>query len=519
MQLWSRPWALLAPHRRYEAVAGARLVPPSGHAEPCWLYTKGAPVRIDGKKDAFEPLAGFNQPNEPRQLVLLPLPARHKPLPEVQDSGTRLRLDVSGLPERFRGEDPKTADEALALALFRRAEDVWDRLAEVETALADPATLWSQLAGRWGADDENHEPRMDIIVRQARKLKPVLEALERGPRKILRRTHRMIPISRLQEMDRRAMTWLIRQPGDTMEERAGDDQRLLGVAREENYDTLENRVLRAYLDLARHHAKDYLERHRAKANRPRYRLVKEFRAQALRLDRRLQEASVRRAEPGVTANYVLLENPRYRQIWVAWEELLRKKDAEDELWRWQVRSWEEFTALLVVVALQTIPEAQLVAASPLTWREEQSRGSWLDSINPLCVFHLPRLGKVVEVQYRAEKLGSWRADLGAPIWLRMGATDDWSGFPQYIPIWPLWSAGHSIHAEDIADLSAIAAHYRGRALKSCILVQPCAADQEALCENRPDVSALAIGCSGVSLSAGLSLLRESLVRLLGGVSV
>jgi hypothetical protein len=57
-----------------------------------------------------------------------------------------------------------------------------------------------------------------------------------------------VPVGRVQEIDRRAMLWFARQPGETLADRAGDDQRVLAVAREENFDTLENRVLSECLD-------------------------------------------------------------------------------------------------------------------------------------------------------------------------------------------------------------------------------------------------------------------------------
>jgi len=66
---------------------------------------------------------------------------------------------------------------------------------------------------------------MDIIVRHARLLPPTLDVLDRAPR----RTHEMIPLARAQEVDRRAMMWLIRQPGESIAERAGPESLAVAV--------------------------------------------------------------------------------------------------------------------------------------------------------------------------------------------------------------------------------------------------------------------------------------------------
>ena len=44
---------------------------------------------------------------------------------------------------------------------------------------------------------------------------------------------------------------LVRQPGETLAERAGPSQRIRAVTRHQNFDTLENQVLRSYAELAR----------------------------------------------------------------------------------------------------------------------------------------------------------------------------------------------------------------------------------------------------------------------------
>ena len=71
-----------------------------------------------------------------------------------------------------------------------------------------------------------------------------------NPRKVLRRTHRNVPVGAVAEMDGRTLRWLSKQPGRDTAERAGIRQTVLAPVREEDLDTLENRALRAVADLS-----------------------------------------------------------------------------------------------------------------------------------------------------------------------------------------------------------------------------------------------------------------------------
>ncbi len=382
VELWLRPWARYAPARRL-TLAGTGPAVPDGHTGPVLVYASAPPaLRIDGRTDAAEPVsamwergAGQGAAEVPATLWQLPLPVRRTPGRAIATGQGTCRLVWPEAPERFRGEDPRTEDERRARALMLRAEAVWDRVSDVEDALADPACLWATLRRRWTEEDSD-EPHMDVIVRHSNQLDPVLDALEKRPRRILRRVHQQVPVGRVQEIDRRAMLWLARQPGETLAERAGDDQRVLAVAREENYDTLENRVLRAYGELAHLHACEYLDRNKTRRQSTRANQVEAFGRHSGRLARELAARGVRPAEPGVIPNFVLQQNPQYHSIWDAWIELLDREREKDELWRWQARSWEEFCTLALMVALIGVPGARAVATAPLWYRDEHHRGRW-----------------------------------------------------------------------------------------------------------------------------------------------
>lgn len=516
VELWLRPWARFAPNRRL-ALTGIETAVPGDHSGPALIYNRRAsPPLIDAHHDIAERVFIMKERGAPgiaahdveTSLSLLPFPVRRRPGFEVSTEEGRCKLVWDDAPEKPRpGEDPQNESEQLAFDLMLRAEAVWDRIGDVEDALADPARLWETMRRRWTEFDAQ-EPRMDVIVRHAQDLARVLDTLESRPRRILRRIHRQLPVGRVQEIDRRAMLWLARQPGETLAERAGDDQRVLAVAREENFDTLENRVLRAYGELAHRHCREYLERNRTRRQTRRARLVDAYGKRCARMARDLAERGVRRAEPGLTPNFVLQQNPLYHRIWNAWLELIDRERAKDELWRWQARSWEEFCTLAIMVALIGVPGAQLVSSAPLWFRDEHRRGRWIEADAPLGVVFLPAADLIVEVQSgpREDRLSG----LGAPLWLRIGKAGETKGILSRVAVWPIWSPLGGLVPGEAEEVSAVLEHAAGDRPSGGIVIRPAQSHESTEEDVVAEVLALTIGTEGAALRGALSAITAVL---------
>ena len=321
----------------------------------------------------------------------------------------------------------------------------------------------------------------------------------------------MIPLSRVQEIDRRTMNWLVRQPGETMEERAGGRQRMRAVAREENLDTLENRVLLSYASLAVAVSRDYAQRHPSAAESRRVHLVKAFEKQCRQLTLELTQRGVGLARADAAPNFVLQTNPKYRNVWDAWCDLLRRQRVLDELWRWQARSWEEFCALAVVIALRSIDGARTVATSPLAFQQEQNQGRWIEHVNPLAVFYLPGQNTTVEVQY-GPRAGQLRG-LGAIIWLRFGAVDGNEILTRWA-IWPVWHPNGGLDPSDLDSILATLGHGRQEKLRGGLTIRPAAADGAQVLR-RGGAACMTLAPDGDALREGLRTLRTVLADLLG----
>ncbi|MBR1214609.1 DUF2357 domain-containing protein [Bradyrhizobium sp. JYMT SZCCT0180] len=511
LEIWLRPWALVQPDQVHRiALRGQDIEIGDNHAASIWLYeTNGERAAVNGKQDATEPVSGFESGDEGRRLSVIPLSIRNTPGISISNGDRNTRVQWPSAPERPPTKlEPQTEKEKEAHRLMLRAQAVWGRLRDVETALGDPARLWHELRRRWTEKGDSIPPSMDVVAQHAFALWRTIEELARSPRRILRRTHQHIPISRVQELDRRAMTWLVRQPGETLAERAGDQQRILAVAREENFDTLENRVLRAYCELASHAARDYLELNRTKRLTTRARKVDAFGRSSRRLARYLADHGVRLADPGVTPNFVLQHNVNYHRVWTSWQELLDRDRVLDELWRWQGRSWEEFCTLAVVVALAGIPGAELIAAAPLDFLKEQNRGSWISHDNPLAAFYLPQQKLIVEVRYRMRKPEKRLSDFAAPISIRFGRIGDVAGFLGNVVVWPIWAIQGGLIDGELTELERVLAIGTKANILAAAILRPSRSDEHCDFERSKGALCLSLGTQSTALWMGLSELTH-----------
>lgn len=442
------------------------------------------------------------------QLYLHPYPRK----PSAQAPG---RVNFPVRPKI--GAEPAPNEDTLPFDTLRRVNEVTARLQELEEALDDPSQVWPRLRAAWRRAEDEEDPRMAEIVRQARDITPFLRDLEKRIRRVLRRNRELTPLDRVQEMDRASMVWLSRQPGRSVAERAGADQRILATVRHENFDTLENRVLRAYLRLAGAVAREWLREHAKAQGSRRYQLVEGLRKLTRRLDTDLAALGVGIAQPGITPNYVLMQDRGYRRVHDAWLKLLNQWKALDELWAWQAQAWTDFAVLAIVLALDELSDSELIAQSPMMWHEEAQAGRWFEQDRPLAVFWLKNTGRIVEVQARPENPGSLLTLARAHVALRISDPEGVE-FDKRVAVW----TPHAMHPLDLntaADEAMATVDMLRRArsqlgatdiLHSGLILAPAHDTAEAVRATRDGLSvdAISLGASGETLRAGISSLKK-----------
>lgn len=434
------------------------------------------------------------------------------PYPKREAAKAPLR---KGFPVRpRRGHEPVSDAERLGAKALQRMNEVLARVQELEEALDDPENTWGRLRRAWERAEKETDPRMAEIVRQAREMVPVLQNLTGRFRKVLRRHRELTPLSRVREMDRASMTWLARQPGRNVPERAGSSQRILATVRRENFDTLENRVLHAYARLAADAAREWLREHpRANASE-RYRNVESFRKRCRALATELAGLGVAVAEAGVAPNYVLMQDHGYRKAYESWVRLLQRRQIEDDLWAWQAEMWTDFCVLALILAIDEMEEAQLMAQSPVLWRAESSTGRWFGHDSPIAVFWLRETGRVVEIQARPENPGSLLTAARAHVALRISDLGE-TELPRRVVVWTPHAMERLDLGKDVREavrfveqqLQPLATN---EVLRHGLILTPAHEHPEHVPQTRPcaTVHGIAIGGSGDSLKRGFRAVRR-----------
>lgn len=338
---------------------------------------------------------------------------------------------------------------ALLKTMFQRINDIIDSASEEDSGKNVLRLSWEEVAYKILTDTEDSdEPQMDLIVKHSRELhRTVLNTAER-PRRVLNRVRRMMSVTKIQELDSACLTDYIRRPGITPAQKAGPRQELLGIDRQEIYDTVENRVLKDFLSRSYSASKMYLRAFSKYRSSNRYMTVQQYGMACRRLvrDHAFEKVSALAVRP--TANYVLLFDPSYHQIWVAYEELLRLESKEDDAWRWQARLWTDIGMVIVHTSLFKMANESggIPAISPLYMRREQSRGRWTGD-NPQSAFFLLDIGgkRIIaapldtRTYQKHPKIMAWQLSLGASMVIHLEEVG--SGRQASILVWTIHSTG------------------------------------------------------------------------------
>lgn len=190
-------------------------------------------------------------------------------------------------------------------------------------------------------------PRAGLETTLARELPTVLTQVFDRLRKVLRREREPQSVGRVEQLDAACLRWLTRQPGYTVAQKAGPRQQVLAVVRRENYDILENRVLRDLLLRTMRLTERWLEEN--ENDFPNHESVKAVKRLGNLCRKGLELEILQGVSPlhdVPKPNYVLTQDALYRRIWDAYllvvehyrliEGLWDKKDElADSLKQWQ----------------------------------------------------------------------------------------------------------------------------------------------------------------------------------------
>lgn len=198
---------------------------------------------------------------------------------------------------------------------------------------------------------ENDEPRYDLIVRVAKEFTEELSMLASNPRKILCRIRKKTMLSRVQQVDAACLAWLVRQPGRSAIEKAGAAQQIYSIVREEYFNTLENRVLKKFINQCIRYSGWYLSENASYSQSDRFATVKRFRSVCQSLMKNPVFKSITELHHIPQPNYVLQFDPVYVKLWNYFLQFVHREKEIDELWIWQRQLWAELMRVFLSTAI------------------------------------------------------------------------------------------------------------------------------------------------------------------------
>lgn len=288
--------------------------------------------------------------------------------------------------------------------LLRRAAKVLEATPGAFSTEPSITAAYERLEKVWDDEElEEGDPLGELLVRHARRLRPVLEDLGVRPRAVLRTEHRMLKLQTVRRTDAKTLRWLSAQPGRNTAERAGARQRIKAPKRYETVVTLENRVLRAFAALTVREAKNWLESTNERG--PHRAMIEAHQLRARRVETVLREREVLEARPPIQPNFPLRFDPRYRDIWRAWLELRACSTATELEWMWQHRTFIELLGLRAAMkiheAVRSRPHGGTLAHAPvLRASNPPHQGRYLDDEGIRGTFAVIRNGPFRPVEYR-----------------------------------------------------------------------------------------------------------------------
>ena len=195
--------------------------------------------------------------------------------------------------------------------------------------------------------EEKKEPPLRLIVKIATEQYDLVRILSGKLNKVLQRDRQQTPIGKAQQLDTQCMRWLSRQPGITPMEKAGAKQKILSVVRYETFDTLENRVFKAFLKRCFINGESYI--HDYAMLFPDSKRVAEVRRYLSLVKRILSDPvflTIRTLRSVPRPNYVLQNNVRYRIIWKLFLQLVNKTRLMEIIWKQRNLLLREFAKMV-----------------------------------------------------------------------------------------------------------------------------------------------------------------------------
>lgn len=180
----------------------------------------------------------------------------------------------------------------------------------------------------------DQEPPEQMITLIAKTYYNDVYAILQNMRKVLNRVRQKVAIGRVQQVDSHCLRWLTRQPGRSAAEKGGSRQEILGIVRVENYNTLENRVLKDFLFRCLALSTMYLRQYDKQDchGHVNIKAVVRFKNLCVSGLSSSEFENVADIREFPQPNYVLQQDRLYSKIWRAYSDIMKQEDVAEKLW-------------------------------------------------------------------------------------------------------------------------------------------------------------------------------------------
>ena len=215
----------------------------------------------------------------------------------------------------------------------------------------------NQLICQYCGNDEQISRSRILAI--AEKASEPLSRIASQLRKSLINTRKLLPVERINSMDGKCLEYLLRLEGDTLREKAQKSKmRFLGLAKEETYNLLENRVLKDFLERCITKSTQYILEIKSKsnnnsalANSTITRQMNIFKQRCQDLSQKSPLVTVPRQPSLPKPNFVLQKDPDYKKIWQMYLDLIHEKRDLDKTLYCQQNLFQDICDLLINAAL------------------------------------------------------------------------------------------------------------------------------------------------------------------------
>lgn len=198
-----------------------------------------------------------------------------------------------------------------------------------------------------------------------------LRRLENKLRKSLLNTRKMLPVERINELDGKCIDYILRLEGNTLREKAQKNKmRLLGLAKEETYNLLENRVLKDFLERCINKSTQYIKEiteysnaDKVQANSSLMRQMKVFKQRCQDLSTKTPLSTVPRQTTLPKPNFVLQKDPDYKKIWRMYLDLIHEKRDLDQTLYCQQNLFQDICDVMLNAVLCDLCEQRMFTKS------------------------------------------------------------------------------------------------------------------------------------------------------------